>query len=405
MAINNSLYAFAKPRVNRVYAHWMIGGMTPAESKKSSRAVRNSPVAIRSPSTFKPPKNKFRGTGYLLEAIIPQTNRETNVIHVDTSSVSGAVVILPRATEQLQRIRSNLTHPVEFLAVGATPSATDSLVLKFFKHDVPPNFWNTGPHKVTLQAPYNIKEKRFVNKTGEIIVEASREFEIMRRLNSARPVTIGNRKFDVRQYVPKAFFLAYWPTLRVLGIGMSLSPGSSFYSLRRGEGLAASYVATIEKAFLSMWFQGVIHTDLHGGNLLVNPSTGQVSIIDFGRAMQLKPGAAAKVRAEFANAAKEGKVNSAALNPMPRKMTQILINTAAQRAVESRQRQVWGSEFWGNVDMLEYFVSLGCMAPTCDAAQLAVARAGPDGWIPSFRAKRRGSNMGAGSKRIKRNGM
>ena len=183
---------------------------------------------------------------------------------------------------------------------------------------------------------------------------------------------------------------------------MSLSPGQTFYTLE-SRGLDAPLMMTIEKAFLSMWFQGVIHMDLHGSNLLANPATGQVSIIDFGRALQLKPGTAAKIRAEFSNAAKEGRINSASLHPLPPKMTKIISNTSIQRALESKQRQGWGSSFWSNVDMLPYFLSSGCKAPACDTARLAAARAGPGGWIPSFRAKRRPSNakIDGTTKRIK----
>ena len=134
-------YAFTPTSPNRMYAEWMIENKTPAEMMKSSRAVRNSPAPLRSPSTFKPPKNKFPGTKNLLRSIIPEESEAGNAIHVSAGSASGAVVILPRAAEQLNRIRSNLTHPAEFLAIGATPKATDSLVLKFFKYRSPPNSW------------------------------------------------------------------------------------------------------------------------------------------------------------------------------------------------------------------------------------------------------------------------
>ena len=374
---NRYKYAFKPSYPKRIDASQSTEGL------KTDRIVRKSPGPIRSPSSFKLPKTEFLGTRALLKAILPHltNNNNKNITHVAANSVSGAVVILPRASEQIQRIRSNTTHPVDFLAKGAAPQANDGLVLKFFKYEKPPASIKS------YMIPYNTNEEEFVNEVNGIVWEASREFDIMKKLNAARPVTIGNKKFDVRQYVPKPFFLAYWPTLRVFAIGMSLSPGKTFNNVHReGVDLGASILVTIEKAFLAMWFQGVIHTDLHGGNLLLNPLTGQVSIIDFGRAMRLMPKVTATLRAEFANAVKERRINATAMNPIPPKMTKIIINTSVQHSAVSNKRPYI---FWGNTDMLKYFVSYGCKVPQCNAAQLAAHRVGPDGWIPQFREKRK----------------
>lgn len=59
-------------------------------------------------------------------------------------------------------------------------------------------------------------------------------------------------------------------------------------------------MAHVEKAVLTMWYAGVIHSDLHADNVLMDPTTKAVTIIDFGFAKVLPDTVRTQLRQKIA---------------------------------------------------------------------------------------------------------
>lgn len=60
------------------------------------------------------------------------------------------------------------------------------------------------------------------------------------------------------------------------------------HEMRMFKSEAKEILTQIRKAILSIWSAGYIHTDLHVENLLIDPETLQIKVIDFGLAVKSK---------------------------------------------------------------------------------------------------------------------
>ena len=88
---------------------------------------------------------------------------------------------------------------------------------------------------------------------------------------------------------------------------MGVAPGLTVSSYAAGKaGLTADVYLAIERAAVLMWLYGVAHTDFHTGNMMVDPATGAVTIIDFGQGIKLHESLVAKLRATVPRAIAAG---------------------------------------------------------------------------------------------------
>lgn len=78
----------------------------------------------------------------------------------------------------------------------------------------------------------------------------------------------------------------------VRGVYVNVShraPGVTLHSYlsSHAQHMPSSLYTAIKRAILKLWSLGIVHGDMHGANILVDPHTKRVSIIDFGLALKL----------------------------------------------------------------------------------------------------------------------
>lgn len=61
----------------------------------------------------------------------------------------------------------------------------------------------------------------------------------------------------------------------------------SVLSSRQDGAMTASEYVKVERAIMRLWLLGVVHADLHMSNVMFDPSSGKVTILDFGFAVPL----------------------------------------------------------------------------------------------------------------------
>ena len=116
--------------------------------------------------------------------------------------------------------------------------------------------------------------------------EFTAEVKVLQHIMKSKPVVLKNgRKFDARAYTPSLYFAAYVQQLDVFVIAESIMIGKP---LRDYKKLSANAIATIEKAIISLWINGIVHRDLNPGNIVYDRMRGRVGIIDFARAVLMK---------------------------------------------------------------------------------------------------------------------
>jgi serine/threonine protein kinase len=142
--------------------------------------------------------------------------------------------------------------------------------------------------------------------------EIEREVSTLRALASSQPTLLGNKTFDVRPYIPQFFASGYVADLGVWFIAMSHAPGKLLADMKYPM-TPARLVARLEHAMLSMWLAGYAHTDLHGGNVLIDSPKRTVTIIDFGRAVRLSPKVVAAIRARIEGMSQRGLLSASLL--------------------------------------------------------------------------------------------
>lgn len=185
------------------------------------------------------------------------------------TGASGVAIRVKDGLRTLQYILSH--HRVEDMAFGESMRAGQPVVLKIVK------------------CPPGLRE--FYRN------EVQREVNIMSSLLASRPTRIGDKTFDIRQYIPHFFASGYVADLDLWFIAMSHAPGYLLGDLN-SLSLSVEMIVRLEHAYLSMWLAGCGHADLHTGNILVAPN-GRITIIDFGRAVRLSTSTVREVRKEL----------------------------------------------------------------------------------------------------------
>jgi serine/threonine protein kinase len=112
---------------------------------------------------------------------------------------------------------------------------------------------------------------------------ALRELYIQYHLSVAPSKVIKGKTFDVKKYVPQPYFGGYVRSSREFVIVMRMQPGKTLNSHHLKN---KDHYLQIERAFISMLLNNVVHMDFHAGNIMVTDD-GNIHLIDFGGAMLL----------------------------------------------------------------------------------------------------------------------
>jgi len=112
------------------------------------------------------------------------------------------------------------------------------------------------------------------------------EVTVLEYIANSKPTTFQNgRTFDARMYAPTLYYAAYIQNLDIFIIAESIVRGKP---LRDYKQLSAKAIASIEKAIVSLWINGIVHRDLNPGNIVYDRLRGRIGIIDFARAVVMK---------------------------------------------------------------------------------------------------------------------
>jgi len=121
------------------------------------------------------------------------------------------------------------------------------------------------------------------NGTRQWVIMMLRELFIQFHLSTAPSKTVHGKIFNVKKYVPTPYFGGYVPSTGEFIICMKLQAGVQLFNatLRNKR----QYLE-IERAYLSMLLNNVVHMDFHDGNVMVTRDGG-VHLVDFGGAVLL----------------------------------------------------------------------------------------------------------------------
>lgn len=104
------------------------------------------------------------------------------------------------------------------------------------------------------------------------------------------------------KYVPALYFAGLVTEKRVSAdvfvTVMGVAPGATLKSYldEQNRPLTAQLYVKIERAICSLWFNGLVHGDFHMQNVLYDPATDRITVIDFGFSVLLPPPLAAQLR-------------------------------------------------------------------------------------------------------------
>jgi hypothetical protein len=87
---------------------------------------------------------------------------------------------------------------------------------------------------------------------------------------------------------------------------MARAPGDKLEDHIPRHGVSLDLYLTIERAVCSMWLAGLVHGDLHRGNMMYDRATGRLTLIDFGFAVRMSPDMLSSVRVRVAEAVVSG---------------------------------------------------------------------------------------------------
>ena len=87
---------------------------------------------------------------------------------------------------------------------------------------------------------------------------------------------------------------------------MGLVKGGSLSKYMRSVRMTPKFYVALEKAAASMWTAGVVHADFHDENVMVDPHTGKITVIDFGFGVVLPPALRAKVESRIRDLIRDG---------------------------------------------------------------------------------------------------
>ena len=93
---------------------------------------------------------------------------------------------------------------------------------------------------------------------------------------------------------------------RVFVTVMGLAKGVTMGSYLESRPLTAKLFIEVERATASLWLAGIAHADLHKENMLYDPPTGKLTIIDFGMGVKLPPDVTAALQAALPRAVAGG---------------------------------------------------------------------------------------------------
>jgi serine/threonine protein kinase len=88
-------------------------------------------------------------------------------------------------------------------------------------------------------------------------------------------------RWCARDVVPQLYWAGQLESLNFMITVMEGIDGESIYRMEPTKNLANQ----LEQATHALWAFGVVHQDLHAGNVVVERATGKLKILDFGRAM------------------------------------------------------------------------------------------------------------------------
>lgn len=112
-----------------------------------------------------------------------------------------------------------------------------------------------------------------------------REAVIQGELATSKCKMFGGRRFCAAKYVPKVYFAGWSPTMGAFVTVMEKVEGTSLKSMESRREFPRQAYQRLEEAVISLWLNGILHNDLHVGNVLYDRKTGRVTIIDFGAAV------------------------------------------------------------------------------------------------------------------------
>ena len=136
------------------------------------------------------------------------------------------------------------------------------------------------------------------NKTSKdlYLKNCLREMYMHGGLYYARPACkiVGKDKFCPRDVVPAIYFGGFDTELGCFFLCMEYVSGIPVNRLSTREG-AAEYrhlltpqgYRAVEKGLLTLWLYGVSHHDFHSNNVMIDPATGKIKILDFGKSSRL----------------------------------------------------------------------------------------------------------------------
>jgi hypothetical protein len=136
--------------------------------------------------------------------------------------------------------------------------------------------------------------KRFVQEQEQFVDFASRMItEVLMHVHVHRAVGRHPCRPEIElrgaSITPRVFFSGTYGDGETHVTVMELAPGETLAKYVSKYGSVPRLIQdNIENAVLTLWFAaGIIHADLHFGNVMVNERTGEVKIIDFGFAVML----------------------------------------------------------------------------------------------------------------------
>ena len=129
----------------------------------------------------------------------------------------------------------------------------------------------------------------------ELVAQENTVHKKLTAAPACRAVPLATRPICVSEYVCK-FFMGYVTGSPKKHVSITVMeaingiPVDKFVTMMRGKTslkASAKFYVEFERAVCSLWLAGYVHGDLHRGNALVNPTTGEIKLIDFGTAFKL----------------------------------------------------------------------------------------------------------------------
>lgn len=114
--------------------------------------------------------------------------------------------------------------------------------------------------------------------------------------------TLSNRK-DTSEFVPPIYVSCTLPVyvskdnnvinmrvtlMKFLGDGTTLNRAVKLPNIIKDRESRMALYKNIRRTFITLWANGIVHADAHDGNIMVNPTTLDITLLDFGFAIKLQ---------------------------------------------------------------------------------------------------------------------